>query len=284
MSSQCRRPNTSCIKPERWITFTHTCFYTVQTVFYITQTYPLQETFCIFRFSKSLFPHGDLKNVPTRSITWHTMIYSMINPRHTHLRWYPDEQEPLLLLVCSVVDDLASREAGVAIEHLDWLRVSLHAPMIDGRVRNQGDGVNRDPPPEQHFIRRGVSLDFTLHLHVKDLQRPRRCGTHTPPLTSHTQHWISVTLWLLSWPKTVIYLMHLLINIPIKCIKMQVIQRDRANDYILMKDYEDKHLFWISCTDESFTFTPEMWITEVNMDFMLTLKVIFPHTEYHSWK
>lgn len=34
--------------------------------------------------------------------------------------------------------------------------------------------------------------------------------------------------------------------------------RERGSDYILMKDYEDKHHFRLTCTDESFTFTPEM--------------------------
>ena len=33
-----------------------------------------------------------------------------------------DQQEPLLLLVSAVVDDLAASQVGMALEHLHWLR------------------------------------------------------------------------------------------------------------------------------------------------------------------
>ncbi len=44
--------------------------------------------------------------------------------------------------------------------------------------------------------------------------------------------------------------------------------------WILVQDYEDKHLlFRITCTDESFTITPERCIETVHLDFVLTLNL-----------
>lgn len=64
----------------------------------------------------------------------------------------------------------------MTIEHFDWLRVSLHAPVKDGRVRNQSHGVNGDPFPEKDVLRHAVRFHFALHLDIEDLQRPSRCG------------------------------------------------------------------------------------------------------------
>lgn len=82
-----------------------------------------------------------------------------------------DEQQPLLFGVSAVVDDLAARQAGVTVEDFDWLRVALHAPVVDGVVCDQGDRVERDPLPEGHVVSHGVSLHLALHLDVENLQR-----------------------------------------------------------------------------------------------------------------
>lgn len=93
-----------------------------------------------------------------------------------YLCWDPNQQQPLLLLVRSVVDDLTACQTGVAVEHFGGLGISLHAPVVDSRVRHQGDGVYRDPLPEHDVLRHCVSLHLALHLDVKDLQRLRSCG------------------------------------------------------------------------------------------------------------
>lgn len=87
-----------------------------------------------------------------------------------------NQQQPLLLQVRSVVDDLTACQTGVAVKDFGRLGISLHAPVVDGRVRHQGDGVYRDPLPEHDVLRHGVSLHLALHLDVKDLQRLRSCG------------------------------------------------------------------------------------------------------------
>lgn len=81
-----------------------------------------------------------------------------------------DEQQPLLFGVCAVVDDLTAGQAGVAVKDFDGLGVTLHAPMVDGVVGHQGNGVERDPLPEGHIVRHGVSLHLALHLNVENLQ------------------------------------------------------------------------------------------------------------------
>lgn len=58
----------------------------------------------------------------------------------------------------------------MSVEHFDRLRVSLHAPMIDGVISHQGNGVKRDPLPESDIISHGVSFHLTFHLDVKDLK------------------------------------------------------------------------------------------------------------------
>jgi len=46
---------------------------------------------------------------------------------------------PVLGSVASVVDDLASDQAGVAVEDLHRLRVALHAPVVDAGLRHEGN-------------------------------------------------------------------------------------------------------------------------------------------------
>ena len=46
---------------------------------------------------------------------------------------------PVLGSVASVVDDLASDQAGVAVEDLHRLRVALHAPVVDAGLRHESD-------------------------------------------------------------------------------------------------------------------------------------------------
>lgn len=62
----------------------------------------------------------------------------------------------------------------MTVEDFDRLRVALHAPVVDGVVRNQGHCVERDPLPESHVVGHGMSLHLALHLDVENLQR--LCG------------------------------------------------------------------------------------------------------------
>jgi len=50
-----------------------------------------------------------------------------------------NEMLPVLGSVASVVDDLTSDQAGVAVEDLHRLRVALHAPVIDAGLRHESD-------------------------------------------------------------------------------------------------------------------------------------------------
>lgn len=88
-----------------------------------------------------------------------------------HLRRDPDQQQPLLLMVSSVVDDLTTCQTGVPVENFGRLGIPLHAPVVDSRICHQGDSVHRYPLPEHDILGHGVSLHFTLHLDVEDLQR-----------------------------------------------------------------------------------------------------------------
>lgn len=102
-----------------------------------------------------------------------------------YLCWNADEQQPLLFGVSAVVDDLATRQAGVTVEDFDWLGVTLHAPVVDGIVCDQGNCVERNPLPEGHVVSHGVSLHLALHLDVEYLQR--LCSWKEPTSTlSHT--------------------------------------------------------------------------------------------------
>lgn len=92
-----------------------------------------------------------------------------------YLCWNANEQQPLLFGVCAIVDDLAACQTGMAVKDFDWLRVTLHAPMVDCIVCDQGYSVEGDPLPEGHIVRHRMSLHFTLHLNVKDLQGLCRC-------------------------------------------------------------------------------------------------------------
>lgn len=58
----------------------------------------------------------------------------------------------------------------MTVEDFNWLGVTLHAPVVHGVVRHQGDGVEGDPLPEGHVVRHGVSLHLALHLDVEDLK------------------------------------------------------------------------------------------------------------------
>lgn len=82
----------------------------------------------------------------------------------------PYQQQPLLLLVSSVVDDLTTRQTGVPVEYFGRLGIPLHAPVIDSQIRHQGNSVYRYPLPEHDVLRHGVSLHLTFHLNVEDLQ------------------------------------------------------------------------------------------------------------------
>lgn len=84
---------------------------------------------------------------------------------------YSSQQEPFLLGISPVVDDLAASEAGVAIKHLHGLGLALHAPVVNCIICHKGNSVQRDPLPEGDIVCHGVSLHLALHFDVKDLQR-----------------------------------------------------------------------------------------------------------------
>lgn len=88
----------------------------------------------------------------------------------------PDEQQPLLLGVSAVVDDLTACQAGVPVEDFDWLGVPLHAPMVDCVVGHKCHCVEGDPLPKGDVVRHGVGLHLALHLNVKDLKGFGGCG------------------------------------------------------------------------------------------------------------
>lgn len=58
----------------------------------------------------------------------------------------------------------------MSVKDFDRLRVSLHAPMIDGVIGHQSNRVKGDPLPESDIIGHGVGFHLTLHLNVKDLK------------------------------------------------------------------------------------------------------------------
>jgi len=66
---------------------------------------------------------------------------------------------------------LAALEAGVSVKNLDRLRVSLHAPVVDGRFRHQGNKIQADPLPKNNVFGHDVSFHFAFHFDVKNLQR-----------------------------------------------------------------------------------------------------------------
>ena len=86
------------------------------------------------------------------------------------LRQNADEQQPLHRVVRSVVDDLTALQGGVTVEHLDRLRVALHAPVVDGQLGHDADRVHRDPLPEDAVLRHQVGLHLGLHFDVEDLK------------------------------------------------------------------------------------------------------------------
>ena len=86
------------------------------------------------------------------------------------LRLYANQEEPLLCLVCAVVNDLAVVERRVAVKHLLRLRVALHGPVVDVGLGYQGDGVQADPLPEDDTLRHVVRLHLAFHLQVEDLK------------------------------------------------------------------------------------------------------------------
>lgn len=82
---------------------------------------------------------------------------------------YASQKQPFLLGICAIIDDLAARETRVAVEHLYWLRLPFHAPVVDSVVGDQCDRVQRDPLPKGDIVSHGVRLHFALHFNVKDL-------------------------------------------------------------------------------------------------------------------
>ena len=48
--------------------------------------------------------------------------------------------------------------------------LTLHGPVVDGGLGDEGDGVEVDPLPEGHVLHHLVCLHLALHLNVEDLQ------------------------------------------------------------------------------------------------------------------
>ena len=60
--------------------------------------------------------------------------------------------------------------------------LTLHGPVVDGGLGNQGDGVEVDPLPERDVLDHLVGLHLALHLYVEYLEtlsswRQKRKGT-----------------------------------------------------------------------------------------------------------
>ena len=83
------------------------------------------------------------------------------------------------LSVRPVVDDLTAGQVGVAVKHLGWLRVALHAPVEHSVVRYHADGVDVDPFPEVDLLGQVVGLHLALHLNVEDLESAASCSKKT---------------------------------------------------------------------------------------------------------
>lgn len=81
-----------------------------------------------------------------------------------------DQEQPRLLRIRAVVNNLAIIKRRMALEHLDGLRVALHRPVEDARLGDQRERVERDPLPEHNVLGHCVRLHLRLHLDVEDLQ------------------------------------------------------------------------------------------------------------------
>ena len=80
------------------------------------------------------------------------------------------QEEPLLCLVCSVVDDLAANQRGMSLKHLNRLGIPLHRPVIHYSLCDNTDSVEIDPLPEYDVIWHGMALHLALHLNVEYLE------------------------------------------------------------------------------------------------------------------
>lgn len=82
----------------------------------------------------------------------------------------PYQQQPLLLLVSSIVDDLTTCQTGMPVKYFGRLGIPLHAPVVDSCICHQRNGVHWYPLPEHDVLCHSVSLQFTFHLNVEYLQ------------------------------------------------------------------------------------------------------------------
>lgn len=87
-----------------------------------------------------------------------------------YLGWDANEQKPFLFGICAVVDDLASRQAGMAVKDFYRLWVSLHTPVVHSIVSHKCNSVQGDPLPEGNIICHGMRLHLALHFNVKNLK------------------------------------------------------------------------------------------------------------------
>jgi hypothetical protein len=76
------------------------------------------------------------------------------------------EDEKLAIRRGAVVDDLHLAVVRRAVKHLFGRRVAVHRPVVDGRVRDDGDRVLVEPPPEDNVASHGDLLHVGLHLEV----------------------------------------------------------------------------------------------------------------------
>ena len=68
------------------------------------------------------------------AIRWHFDLMTFKN--------WDNWKLPVLRGITSIVDDLTSDQAGVAVEDLDGLRVTLHAPVVHARLGDKCDLEN----------------------------------------------------------------------------------------------------------------------------------------------
>lgn len=81
-----------------------------------------------------------------------------------------DEEEPGLLGIGAIIDDLAAAAGGIALERLARMAIALHRAVIDRDLCHEGQSDERYPFPEHDVLRHRERLNLRLHLNVKHLQ------------------------------------------------------------------------------------------------------------------
>lgn len=81
-----------------------------------------------------------------------------------------NKQQPLLLRIRPIVDNLTVSQRRMPVKHLHRRRISLHRPMVHRHLGDQRQGVQRYPLPKDNVFVHSVRFHFRLHFDVEDLQ------------------------------------------------------------------------------------------------------------------